>query len=190
MKFLAALATAMFAASTAARASEPLVVKNPGPVTVCKSFVLSWSGGTPPYRFELDEDLDSRNTKNLTQLVQFEPRNGTSFTWVFNLSPSFIGDSFVLKVIDRVGESSLSAPFIIRDSSDHSCFSFSEPTNSKMLSKGQIVGICLGILSFLVLSLFAWRAYVLHRRRRLSEFFRQRKNIGTDQKFPLSPIQQ
>ncbi|KDR67351.1 hypothetical protein GALMADRAFT_216451 [Galerina marginata CBS 339.88] len=192
MKCLSALSTATLFAARAV-AFEALIVNNPGNVAVCKPFTLTWSGGTPPYAVSLDEDIPNTQTADsLTQLVQFESQNGTSFNWVFDLSLDFaqlltqVGDSFVLKVVDGVGESNQSTPFNIQDSTDHSCI-FGEPSKPK-LSKGEIVGICLGVLGFLTLLLVVWRVYILHTRRRLSENFRERKNLGIDQNIPLSPV--
>ncbi|KDR66065.1 hypothetical protein GALMADRAFT_148225 [Galerina marginata CBS 339.88] len=190
MKPFAALATAaLFAVS--AVASEPLVVNNPGSVAVCTPFAFTWSGGTPPYTFGLWEDtLGNQTPDSLTQRVQFEAQNGTSFNWDVDLSLDFIGDSFILKVIDGTGESNQSTPFKITDYGDHSCFlQLGAPSKSKVISKGEIVGICLGILGFLTLLLVVWRVYILHTRRRLSEIFRERKNLGVDQNIPLSPVQ-
>ncbi|KDR65686.1 hypothetical protein GALMADRAFT_1248861 [Galerina marginata CBS 339.88] len=149
--------------------------------------LLFWSGlwgNSPLHIWSLGGTADS-----LTQRVQFEAQNGLSFNWDVHLSLGFIGDSFVLKVIDGTGESNQSTPFKITDYGDHSCFlQLGAPSKSKVISKGEIVGICLGILGFLTLLLVVWRVYILHTRRRLSEIFRERKNLGIDLNIPLSPV--
>ena len=69
-----------------------LTIQNPNPPVECGSTEFQWSGGSPPYTLQ----LAFHNNSSLLQ--QFDNLNGTSMSWVANVTA---GTQIFLRLLDE-----------------------------------------------------------------------------------------
>ncbi|KAF8806975.1 hypothetical protein BYT27DRAFT_7190682 [Phlegmacium glaucopus] len=93
-----------------------LTINSLANVVQCQPSLISWSGGILPYFLS----ILPANQPNAAALVNLGLQNGTSFTWVANLTA---GVSGFLELRDSTGAIGQSGSFTVLTSSDSSCLS-------------------------------------------------------------------
>ncbi|KAJ7104147.1 hypothetical protein B0H15DRAFT_808756 [Mycena belliarum] len=79
----------------------------------CQPFLLSWSGGTPPWFVTIQT-----NPIGTSAVADFGQTSATSATWIVNAT---VGSSLLFQIKDSTGASASSAPFQVVTGSGDSC---------------------------------------------------------------------
>ncbi|KAM5546309.1 hypothetical protein V8D89_000435 [Ganoderma adspersum] len=102
---LASLAASVYAA-------DPLVINTPAELIQCESTVITWTGGTTPYDLVIKDNGQIVGDNDLIF--------GTSYEFGGTAAPA--GSTVVFVVSDFSGEQASTAPIVVSNSSDSSCF--------------------------------------------------------------------
>ncbi|TBU57587.1 hypothetical protein BD310DRAFT_880522 [Dichomitus squalens] len=113
-------------------AEDPISFHPPSTVTLCEPVTLNWTGGTPPYRLDVEPlvgnmQVTSQNERhiNITNLV---------FTW----TPDFPANTTLqLDVVGSGLTGSAGGHSIVLQSSNSSCLSAASPTTSQATTTSQ-----------------------------------------------------
>ncbi|KAI1787043.1 hypothetical protein LXA43DRAFT_1098620 [Ganoderma leucocontextum] len=129
---LLALVLASLAASV--YAADPLVIDTPAEVVQCEPTVITWSGGTE-FSNALHEGRLTKTVDSNPRVTQIIPQVitdngdiigdndlifGTSYEFSGTAAPA--GTTVVFSVSDFSGDGASTAPIVVSNSSDSSCF--------------------------------------------------------------------